>query len=747
MKAKTILPSLLSLSVALTACKSNSKPTEPKNDSQVAEVVEVSEAIVAEQAAPAEPAAPVAEEAKPQTPALTPEERAKMLGFVQYLPKDTEAFISVPNGTKTVSAFMKTKLWALMRKEMGGPDEINTEVEPAGPAALFAREFTFAYGADTAKQLINLTKAFSYLNREQMKAFVKALSDGVKSGDFSDVEGAFGENFGPEFARDFFGPRGPGLDLVDAAQMPPMYFSFLSSHEKLEENAMQISGVLASVSMMGPMVEPLEVEKNGAKFTGYKISGEEVSKQMTQSRDPMDESLGKEAVDRLIAAVAKKNIVILTGTLGDYVVLFFGPSADAFAFAEKPADSMAADTSAGFFDGFKDKQHIFFGVATNAFLTPFYKSDVGGLREYANGIKEGLEGSDGLGDTRDIQALCDLVVQREKQLYALNKSETLSAVGFFDNGFNLEWAGGADASFTDWNAPTKLAHLGDAPDTALFINSVANQQNAKVARDYLEAIFHTAYAMAAKVAEVGGDKGDIAEFADGFKMFDESFSGPLADIWTTLIDDFGQGVGDESALVLDLKGGFPTAPGLPQALIDKGKFLRASLITPVTDRAKVATSWSKINDSATAILAKISELKGQNIPMQKPLSSEKDGFKTWFISLPFCNDDFLPSVTLDDQWLALSTSKNQALDLLTAAKAGGATGKGVVISANFVPLQEFVKQTLELAKENEESMPLDGDMKEAMEASLEVMEDLDTLDFHMGKENDKLRGSLHLKAR
>ena len=37
--------------------------------------------------------------------------------------------------------------------------------------------------------------------------------------------------------------------------------------------------------------------------------------------------------------------------------------------------------------------------------------------------------------------------------------------------------------------------------------------------------------------------------------------------------------------------------------------------------------------------------------MQKPMSSEKDGFTTWFFSMPFFNDDFLPSVTVGDKWL------------------------------------------------------------------------------------------------
>ena len=127
----------------------------------------------------------------------------------------------------------------------------------------------------------------------------------------------------------------------------------------------------------------------------------------------------------------------------------------------------------------------------------------------------------------------------------------------------------------------------------------------------------------------------------------------------------------KARLIVDLKGSAPAVPGVAQEVVDKAKVPRFSIVAPVTDRAKLAASWDKINTTLTGTLAKVGEMTGQQIPMQKPISSEKGGNTTWFFPLPFFTDDFLPSVTVGDKWFVASSSKNQALDLIAKADAGG----------------------------------------------------------------------------
>jgi acyl transferase domain-containing protein len=58
----------------------------------------------------------------------------------------------------------------------------------------------------------------------------------------------------------------------------------------------------------------------------------------------------------------------------------------------------------------------------------------------------------------------------------------------------------------------------------------------------------------------------------------------------------------------------PAIPGVPQPVVDEAKFPRISMIAPVKDRAKLKASWEKMNTSATGILAKMSEMTGNDVP-------------------------------------------------------------------------------------------------------------------------------------
>jgi hypothetical protein len=114
--------------------------------------------------------------------------------------------------------------------------------------------------------------------------------------------------------------------------------------------------------------------------------------------------------------------------------------------------------------------------------------------------------------------------------------------------------------------------------------------------------------------------------------------------------------------------------------------------------------------------------------------------------LPFFNDDFLPSVTVGDDWFAASTSKNQALDLL--AKAGsGPTDKGLTMLVNFDSLREFATLTAGLLEKNADAVALDPEVIEAIGKVAGALEDFEKLTVHCRKEDGTLRSSMHLKTR
>jgi hypothetical protein len=210
-------------------------------------------------------------------------------------------------------------------------------------------------------------------------------------------------------------------------------------------------------------------------------------------------------------------------------------------------------------------------------------------------------------------------------------------------------------------------------------------------------------------------------------------------------------LGRETALIVDLSGSVPAIPGIPQPVVDQGKFPRFSMIKPVTDRAKLGDSWTKINTSATGILAKVSEMAGQDIPMQKPVSSDKNGYTTWFFPMPFFNDDFMPSVTVGDKWFAASSSKNQALDLIGKADKGGTTRDGLYFCMNFNTLKKYSGDTLDLLGKNAAAIFGENDMiqeqlKEATKV-ISAIDDLDKLTVQARREGGVMRTSVHFKTR
>ncbi len=741
--------------LALGACK---KKEEVKSADMPVQVAEPGEVVVS---APEEKAA-----------ALSVEERAAKLGFVKHLPMETEAVMSFHNGSKTAERLKASKLWKLVESEMGMGMDVEDEAgfeemeedfempegeqdatveeapgdaEPMGPAALFGTEFTIAMGKSTGVQTANLLTLNRRVSYFQMRSFAKALVEAAKTGDFSGVSASYAD-YGVELAKDLISDPESGVGLFEKMNMPPMTIAFRVSSSGRDAAAQQLAALIENLAMFGEMVEPMEVERNGQAFLGQKISGAKISESMAESRGEMDEMLDAATVDRILAAVAAKDLVVASGTVGEYAVLFIGSSLDELQFAPDVAGSLAASDAMAFCDAYAAKELAAVIHGKKEMLDEMLAS-VGGLSDMAAGLRDGLSGSDGLGDTRDLETLLRMVGEREAGLRKLAGNEALGMVAFFEDGLKIESYGGTDNGIVDWKTPNRLASLGDGEDVVMFANMTTDAVYDEKARAYLETLMETGYALAMKVSEVPVESEDMAEFKEMAKMFDTRFRPDVVAVWDALCGDFGDSLGNESAWVMDLKGSVPAIPGIPQAVADEAKFPRLTMIASVEDRAKLASSWDKMNASLTSIMAKAGEMSGKELPMQKPVSSERNGYTTWFFALPFFNDEFMPSVTVGDQWFAASTSKNQALDLIDKAAAGGESRTGLWFRFNFKELGKVSLETVELLAKQAEALDLSESDLEDLRLVIEAMDDLDSLSVHARRENGALRSSVHLKTR
>jgi len=697
--------------------------------------------------------------------AASAEERAAKLGFVRHLPTETESVIAYYDGTGIAKRVKESALWDLIQKNSSGllpgaglgideeielepmeqgPDAQPEEIEPSGPAALFAREVMLAFGSGTAEQtghLLSLNERSSYF---QMLRLVRVLATAVKSGSPSDLMGA--AELQSELLQDVLNDEQGGIGLFEKMSMPPLTISFRAAEGQVETLAQQLSSSLAMLGMLGEAVVPVQTERAGQAFAGYKIAGAGIADILESERESLARQMNEAQISRLIAAVKTKDLVVLSGTVADYAVLFLGAAEDDFKLAESLDASFAASSQLTPLDAYLGKELAAIIVGDKPLISSLVKAG-GGMDIICEGIRDGLLASKEFGDTRDLEALLKLTAERETALLGMMHSNAVASAAFFEDGLKIEQHGGADSGAIDWDADNALASLDDSGQAMLFASACGNEAYHEKLSEYLEAIVETAYAMALKVSELGANNQSFINYVQGMQLFETTFRKDVLGLVDALRGDFSDGLGPNSAFVIDLNGTVPPVPGLPQAFVDAAKFPRITSIRPVKDRAKLAASWDAMNSGATSLLSKASEMSGQEIPMQKPISSEKNGMTTWFFAMPFFNDEFMPSVTLDDKWFAMSTSRNQSLDLLTKAAAAKPGRKGFYLSADFDKLRAYLTETINLMEQHAEALKVDAGGLSLGRQALAAMEDLSGFTAHVRKEGREVRASLHLKTK
>ncbi len=675
-----------------------------------------------------------------------------MLGIVGQLAKDTESVIAIYDGKEIVKRLRGLKTWGFIREvtmETEGTDPEEEMAEGMAEAGKFLGEEIFiATGKGTAPQFGNLVKIGDRMNYFQMRMMVQSFANGVKNGDISGV----GET-DPEAMMEMAKELGKDIPLVESLVMPPVLVGIKAADAETLGKARQelSSNIDMMFGMMGEGAVPVEFTRSGVAFKGYKLLGSFLAEQMEQGREGMEAMFEPGDVDRLIAAIKEKNLVVAHGSSeNNHLMIYTGNSEDECPLAESVDQSLAANDAISFVDAYKDKKIASFIYSDKGLVK---ETVVGNLKSMAEGVRDGLAGTDAFGDTRELAALLDMVVEKEQAVLALAKPETFGALAVLDEGVKFETFGGSNYGAIDYSAPHQLAKLGEKEDVLLFANWIRDKEHAERTGEYLETVVETAYAMTERIAGMELEDESFLQFKQGFGLFNEKFRADTVALFNaagTACDALGM----ETALVVDLKGAMPKFPGVPQEVADGGKFVRATMLAPVTDRAKLGESWKQLDASLKNILKTASEMSGDEIPMQDPLSSKENGFTTWFFAVPFTNDDFIPSVTVSDKWFALSSSKLQALDLASAADAAAGDRKGAWMEFDFDTLRKAGGEWVDLLEKNGESVfggpEAFADFQENLpriRKGLAAIEEFDALSIHERLEGGKLRGTMHFKMR
>ena len=687
------------------------------------------------------------------------EKRVEKLGLIANLSPDISAVMTLTNGEQLCEELSESKIGDILFELMADNEVDLTDPESPGTQllALFKEEFLIASGKGSSKQLENLVSLSGLSNKHQIATMVRLWTMGVNEEDdallnenpFSFLVDVVHDD--PDFV----------VNLVSAMKMPPILLAArVSDDEKRDEfSAFLEMGVGMALGMGAeemPFLKGAITKIAGISFNGLSLNGEILVESLQDElgiSDMLGSILDPASAQDVLDSLKKKNLVLMGGVSDEVIYLYLGNSVDEIPLVEDVANGLAASEEFAFADAYLDEKLV------NVFWMEEDLVQVGANSEavfgdYIEGIELGLKGNDAVGDTKALKKMLKNLLKLEKDLLAFGQVQSAAAGLSFLRGDGLysESFGGNIDGIYDWETPHQLGPVES--DTFLSVQSVMNPEGNKVAAEYLETAFASVYEMARLMGELESSPNEKAElFLEGFECFDEKMKGDALSLWKG-IRASEAGLGNESIFEIDLAGSWPTVPGVPEAIIEKGLAPRISYIAPVTERPKLAESWKAVEGAVARMLQTVSGMQGEDIPMQKPMSSQNEGLKTWFFPIPMQTDDFVPSITLDDELMIMSTSKERAVELAQLAKEKGAGKKGLVMVMNFEPLQAFLSNWFEIVSEDPEAILKDAEQvesflknQETFESVIKSLEEFHSLSAHTRMENGKLRSSSHFKTK
>ncbi|MBK1828028.1 hypothetical protein [Haloferula rosea] len=695
--------------------------------------------------APALPVVP----ALPEIAKLSADERAEILGIVGRLAPETDAVMAIYDGRGLVEGLRSLKGWKFIREmseeELGvDPEE---EVGDGGPQldAFLGDEFFLAFGDGTAEQLEIYNKFNSRMTYYQVRMFTQAFAEGAAEGDLESAMESADENaWVQEMARDI----GRYMPWIENAKAPGLLAGLRIEDD--EARGMGEQQLRSFLGYFGEEVETVEFEKGGAKFSGVSFPGSMFAEGLEGEREDMAEMMGEEATGELIEAVGEKSLMVTIGTLDDYLFLYVGSDEEGCPLVASVDESLAGSDEIGFIDEFKGQPVHGFLYGAEAVTKAAVTTS---MKDLAEGARDGMKGVEGIGDTRELVALLDLVGEREAALLDLFEPSSFGGVIRIDDGLVFETFG-ASSGALDYQTPHQMGALGEGENVLLFANWVADETYMERSGEMAELLIETGYATAQHLATMDIESEELEEFQSYFGLFDSMLREDVVTLWEGMTA-MSDGLGKESAVVVDLNAPFPPIPGVPVQVVEEGRFVRASYVSPVVDRSKLKESWASIYGSIRTMLKKLQEAELAELNMLSPTSSEKDDLVTWYFDALAFSDDVKPSVSINDDWFVASTSRNQAIDLIgSAGKPAATVRQGSWMRLDLDVMRSYVEEALKLVDKEGEAIIVDEDeLAEFREAlpkimqGIEAMSEVEAVTVHDRVERGSRRLTLHFDAR
>ena len=655
---------------SFSACKDKPKPTDPP---------------------------PPAE--KPTTP-VTPEEpvdvdpsgynsgRTQAFGFLSRMPATTEGAVGIRNLSDVVGSFFKSNTFkkaALMMEQAGGFDPDSVEAVQEFIDAYIGKEIFVIMSQGTATQFENLQFASEMMNEMNLKAAGAQLAGGIGEDEMTAIQQTIRKGLKDENSR-------ISKALV-SLEVPPLIIG-----SKMQQGAGEelVEMLGAMEEEMPPFVTVSSFDAGGAKFKSWKVNLRDVFTEDAEAG--LDEFLEDPATTARVAEIIReKEVELCFGILDGYLVFGLGKDHKHLEFVSEPSESILAASQFGFADQFLSKKLIAYSFM-NQKLMKSAGSQPGQVQHMADSFADGLS----VGGPA-MKKLGGLIKKLGGQLEAMSKRGAQFYVGlnYMENGIHGESIGGYTNDLIDHKSKSIFANAAPA-DAAMVISGVANPEYNDKSIEMMETLAATVEAGVEAWAESSGDDSISEQFGGMKQMFGDN----LSQIWGVMKGDFMDGLGNQSGLIVDLKGTMPKGiPNVPNVIINQGKVPRLASAADVKDRAKLAGAWKKLVPILNDTMKKIpGQEPGSEAQVPDVMSDDGDDLVTHYFSFPFFTNDFMPSISLNDDVFLMSTSKQFSQAIAARAKAGAGDIRGTYVMMNFKELHGFLEGWLTLVQQNADEL-------------------------------------------
>ena len=683
-------------------------------------------------------------------------ELSEVAGFAQYLPKSTELFFNAQDLRGLMQTARNSKLGRLLSEMAKAEGEDLDEAMSASEFQEFlnvaGEEVFFTMGDGSAQIMAMMGDLYGDYYQVYYYAIGKMLLDAVEGGDMMGDPA--------QLQQMILGMMKPIMNKyleVDNYTMPRVLAGFkVSSDSDREKYTKFLRNLLERATEFRDSIPGMEIpfhldssEAYGG-FHGVKINYSELFELMpdTPSKEFQMMGMDEEYMEKYKEAFKDYKITLLVGNYEDYVVLYLGDTSEGLEFMEDAGDSLLAHEEMGFLREYKDKDVMSVSYVSKEIYEEWERVSTF-MEDFSAGINRLLADTEFFGDTKHIERLLNKLAKTERSVKSLNVPHRFGSVAYVDNGFKLDSFHG-DSVMYDLDTRRKLAGIVMRDDALVSSSWVENEKSTRLVLSYLEDVVDLAYQVTKLVVEKGGEGDDFQEFSDFFKMLDSQFSDDLVALWESIKVGSQDGLGNESGLIIDLKGSLPRVPGVPTAALEKGVIPRLAWGYDVQDRSVLSESWDKISETNESIASKIERLTDIKLNFISPELVRKEGIDFWSYQLGITSDEANLALGVNNDFMFFTTSPVFVESFSEDYNEEGAAG-GVDFVIRLAPLRKFTHQWIELYDEHGESIDPSFDKVEFDESIkiihqiMDATSDLDGLNFSVKKMNGEVRSFLSIK--